>query len=69
MTYHTNVTSKTIMYPNPYPNQKNLKFGPRIPNPNTKVTTRPNRRLVAALVLGFGILDSSLYLTQYSTIK
>ena len=37
---YTNVTSQTIIYPNPNPNQKNLKFGPRIPNPNIKDTDR-----------------------------
>ena len=66
---HTNVTSQTIIYPNPNPNQKNLKFGPRIPNPNTEVTDIRKGRLSTALVLGLGILDSALYLTQYIIIK
>ena len=66
---HTTVTSHTIIHPNPKPNQKNLKFGPRILNPNIKVSKSHKERLPAALVLGWGILDSALYLTQYSIIK
>ena len=33
---HTNVTSQTIIYPNPNPNQKNITFKTQNPNPNTK---------------------------------
>ena len=32
----TSATSQIIMYPDPNPNEKNLYFGPRIPNPNNK---------------------------------
>ena len=63
------VTSQNITCPDPSPNQKNLKFGPRIPNPNTTAMASREGRLAAALVLGLGIIDSDLYLTQYSIIK
>ena len=49
--------------------KKKLKFGPRIPTPNTLAMDNCKRRLSVALVLGLGILDSALYLTQYSIIK
>ena len=42
---HTNVMSQTIIYPNPNPNQKNLKFGPRIPNPNPIISASRRGRL------------------------
>ena len=61
-----NVTSQTIICPNPNPNQKNKhKFGPRIPNPNTKFRNSRKGRLFAGLVLGLGILDYTLNLTQW----
>ena len=66
---HTKVNSQTIIYPNPNQNQKKIKFGRQIPNPNTKVLDSRKGRLSAALVLGLEILDSSLYLTQCSIIK
>ena len=56
--------SQTIIYPNPKPNQKNLKFGLRIPNPNYKNVDSRNGRLSVALLLGLGIVDSALYLNQ-----
>ena len=54
---HPNVTSQTIKYPNPNPNQKNDKFGPRIPNPNITVVDSRKVMLSADLVLGLEILD------------
>ena len=42
---------------------------PQIPNPNTKNSNNCKRRLSVALVLGLGIIDSALYLTQHSIIK
>ena len=61
-----NVTSQTIICPNPKPNQKHKhKFGPRIPNPNTKSIDRRKDRLFEALVLGLGVLDTTLYLNQF----
>ena len=43
---------------------QNPKFGPRIPNPNTKLSNGCNRRLSGGLALGLGILDQALNLTQ-----
>ena len=43
--------------------EKKLKFGPRIPNPNTEVW------LSTALTLGLLIIDSDLCLTQHSMSK
>ena len=50
-------------------NQKNIKFGPLIPNTNTEASIIWNWRLTASSVLRLGILDSALCLTQYSIIK
>ena len=66
---HTNVISQTITYPNPNPNEKNLKFGSRVFNPNTKALDRRKWWLSAALLLGLGIIDSALHLTQCNIIK
>ena len=46
---HAIVTSQTIAYPNPNPNQKNIKFGARNPNPFRKVVDRPKGRAVEGL--------------------
>ena len=65
-----NVTSQEIIYPNPNlnpnlnPNQKNIKFGTRIPNPQIRILHSRKGRLFAGLVLGLGILDQALNLTQ-----
>ena len=66
---HANVILQTIAYPNPNPCKKNLKFAPRIPNPNANISDSCKRRTSAALVLGLGILDSALHLTQHSIVK
>ena len=55
-------------YPNPNPkpnNEKGTKFGPRVPNPNTKVTDIRKGWISAALVLCLALLDSALYLNQF----
>ena len=66
---HDNRTSHSIIYINPKPNQKkNLKFGPRLPSSSINIDFSSKGRLTADLVLGLGILDSALYLTQYSII-
>ena len=53
------------MHPNPDPNQKNNpKCRPRILNPDTKVTDNRKGRLFEGLVLGLGILDYPLNLSQ-----
>ena len=62
---YSNVTSQTITYPKPNPNQKNNpKYMPRIPNPNITFINSCKGRLFAGLVLGLGILDCPLNLTQ-----
>jgi hypothetical protein len=66
---HANVTSKTIVYPNSNPNQKNLVFGPQIPNPNAVEISARKELFTPASVSGLGILDSALCLTQHSIIK
>ena len=48
------------MYPNPNPNQKNPKFRPRIPNPNTELTDSHKGKIFAGLVLRLGILNTAL---------
>ena len=48
---HTNVTSKTIMYPNPNPNHKNLIFGPPSTNSSTILQDSPKGIIYA----GFSI--------------
>ena len=63
---HANATSQTTMCPNLNPNQKNLKFKARNPNPFCKPANHPNRRRSVGLQKGLGFLDSSLHLTQYS---
>ena len=65
---HADVRSQTIIYPKPNPNQKNLQFGPQIPNPITEAVDRHKGRLSAALVLGLETLDYALYLTQWGII-
>ena len=60
---HANVTSKTIMHPNPNPNQKKLMTSPQSPNHNTLETTATKELFAPASVLGLGILDSGLTLT------
>ena len=55
----------TQYYPNPNLNQKNNpKFCRRIPNPITNNEYSRKGRIFAALVLGRGIHDTSLYLNQ-----
>ena len=66
---HANVTSKTIVYPNSNPNQKNLIFGPQIPNPNAVEISARKELFTTASVSGLGILDSALCLTQHRTIN
>ena len=61
---HTIVNLQTIIYPKPNPNQKNLKFGPRITDSNTSRNYSYKGRLSTALVLGIVILDSALCLTH-----
>ena len=66
---HPNVRSKTIMCPNSNPNQKNLIFGPQIPNPNAVEISARKELFTPASVSGLGILDSALCLTQHRIIK
>ena len=56
----TNVTSQTIIYPNPNPNQKKFKFGPQILNHNTIILNIRKGRIFAGLVLGLGIWGPNL---------
>ena len=48
---------------------KNLKYWPLIPNVPKVQFLSYKEWLSAASVLGLGILDSALYLTQYSILK
>ena len=49
---YTNVASQTIMCPNPNPNQKNLKFGARNPDPFRTIPTTLKVGQSAALEKG-----------------
>ena len=60
---HASVTLQhniTLTLPN---HEKVTKFGTRIPNPNAKARNSRKGRLLAALALGLGILDSEPTLT------
>ena len=67
---HTNVTSQTVIYPNPNPNQKKISnLRPETLTFFVRVVTAHRDGGGRALQKGLGFLDSSLYLTQYSVIN
>ena len=55
----------TTYYPNPNPNQQNNpKCSPRILNPNRTAANSRKGRLFAAVRLGLGIFDTTMYLNR-----
>ena len=59
-----NAMSQTITHLNHNPNNKKPKFRPGIPNLNVRIMNSCKGKLLVFLVLGWGILDYPLNLTQ-----